>query len=114
MRLAFGLGRTVRELEQTMLADEYDRWITFHRLYDLPDGFLVTGQLGAIIRSIMGEKTTPGDSCPYYAPTKQEKHNQNMRAAFAFAKSYVESQRKAQIPPTGQQRLQVYPRPDSA
>lgn len=66
MRLAALMGRTVAELRETMDAKEWNRWLTFHSLYDLPDAFLIAGQLGALISRIVGGKGIPEDFAPYY------------------------------------------------
>ena len=60
------MGRTVAELRETMDAEEWSKWLLFHSLYDLPDGFLVTGQLGAVVRNAVDGKGKPEDFAPYY------------------------------------------------
>lgn len=52
MRLALALGRTVRELEETMGADEWDDWLDYMREYDLPDAYHTTAQLGILIGKV--------------------------------------------------------------
>lgn len=66
MRLAALMGRTVAELRETMDAQEWSRWLLFHSLYDLPDAFLIAGQLGALISRVVGGKGEPHDFAPYY------------------------------------------------
>ncbi len=67
MRLAFGLGRTVDELEATLTHAEWTRWVAFHGLFDLPDAFLTTGQLGALVAAGLGSKKAKAeDFAPYY------------------------------------------------
>lgn len=67
MRLAFGLGRTVEELNATLTHREWVRWVAFHGMFDLPDGFLVTGQLGALVASGLGSKKARAEHfAPYY------------------------------------------------
>jgi hypothetical protein len=65
MRLALALGRTVRELEETMSADEWSDWIDFESFYDLPDGYFVAAQLGSIIAGIVGSRFEPSRIVPY-------------------------------------------------
>lgn len=80
MRLAFGLGRTVDELEATMTHREWVEWVAFHGLYDLPDEFLTTGQLGALVASAAGSKRSkPEHFAPYY----------KARRGFASIKSFI-------------------------
>lgn len=65
-RLALALGRTIRELEETLGADEWAFWLRYHALYDLPDGYIVTGQIGALISQSLGGKGRPVDFAPFY------------------------------------------------
>lgn len=71
MRLALALGRTVGELEETLPHAEWVRWLSFHNLFDLPDGFLVTGQLGSVVAGAIGsDRAKPEHFAPYYEPPK--------------------------------------------
>lgn len=88
MRLALALGRTVRELEETMGSDEWDDWLLFHRLYDLPDGFLVTGQLGTLVAHGLWGKGVAADYAPYYDPPASRGLNSDQAAFLAFVKSH--------------------------
>jgi hypothetical protein len=72
MRLALGMGRTVAELRETMDAHEWSRWLLYHELYDLPDGFLVAGQLGALVSRVVGGKGNPEDFAPYFKVDPQQ------------------------------------------
>jgi hypothetical protein len=45
---------------------EWDRWITFHALYDLPDAFFMTAQLGCLIAAIMGNRLEPEKIVPFF------------------------------------------------
>jgi len=83
MRLALAMGRTVRELEEAMGADEWADWLAFQAEYDLPDDFLVTGQLGALISGVVGGRHRPSDFAPYYRPERTT-GNESLRAAFQF------------------------------
>lgn len=88
-RLAWGLARTVDELDATMTPREFQRWVLFHSLYDLPDGFLVTGQIGALVGSALAEKgrgLKPSDFAPYYAAPRRPGRS-NLDAAFAFVRA---------------------------
>jgi hypothetical protein len=66
MRLALAMGRTVRELEESLDADEWADWIKFQELYDLPDGFIVAGRVCAKIDHALGGKAKAADFAPYY------------------------------------------------
>jgi hypothetical protein len=81
MRLALALGRTVEELDATLTHAEWLRWVAFQATCDLPDGFLVTGQLGALVASAAGSKRAkPQDFAPYY---------KTARASVAAVKSFI-------------------------
>lgn len=83
MRLAFGLGRTVDELDATLTHREWVRWVAFHGLFDLPDSFLVTGQLGTLVAGAAGsKKAKPQDFAPYY---KARRGFASVRSLFAAA-----------------------------
>ncbi len=100
MRLAALMGRTVAELRETMDAHEWNKWLIFHSLYDLPDAFLVAGQLGALISQVVGGKGKPEDFAPYFkrdsridlTPTTQKpaamKAN-DLRPAYNFIAAYA-------------------------
>lgn len=49
-----------------MGADEWADWLAFHAHYDLPDGFLIAGQLGAVVVEAIGGRAKPADFAPYY------------------------------------------------
>lgn len=57
----------------------------FHANYDLPDGFLVTGQLGALISGIMGGKAKAEDFAPYFKAEKRP--GDGVKGAFDFLRS---------------------------
>jgi hypothetical protein len=80
MRLALGMGRTVAELRETMDAHEWSRWLLYHELYDLPDGFLVAGQLGTVVSRVVGGKGNPEDFAPYFKVDPQQSPSSSMRA----------------------------------
>lgn len=88
-RLALALARTVDELDATITPREFQRWVVFHALYDLPDGFLVTGQIGALVGSAIaanGRGFKPADFAPYYAAPRRPGRS-NLDAAFAFVRA---------------------------
>ena len=94
MRLTIALGyRSVREMEETLGADEWADWLVFHSLYDLPDGFLVAGQICALVSHALGNKAKPSDFVPYYAPPPKESGSKKTRSAppvhFAFLRENV-------------------------
>jgi len=66
MRLALAMGRTVAELRETMDADEWSKWLLFHSLYDLPDGFLVAGRICELVSHGLGGKGLAEDFVPYF------------------------------------------------
>jgi hypothetical protein len=106
MRLALALGRTVRELEETMGADEWDDWIDYLRHYDLPDAYHTTAQLGILIGKITGNNRIRAvDMSPYFAidpPAIKSAARKasgpfrpgGLAGAFAFVKSYVKPKRE--------------------
>lgn len=94
MRLAFGLGRTVRELREDLGADEWDAWLRFHAECDLPDGFLVVAQLGTLISAITGGKGKAADFAPYYTSPAKSGHNPSLASAFATLRSWGLEQKR--------------------
>lgn len=54
-----------------MGVEEFNRWKDFEALYDLPDAYLVAGQLGALVNNIMGGKARPQDFAHYYEPDRK-------------------------------------------
>ena|SRR5580765_2888614 len=108
MRLALALGRTVRELEETMGADEWDDWIDFLRHYDLPDAFHTTAQLGILIGKITGNNHIRAASMsPYFTEAPRVVPGVKGKAsgpfkpgglagAFAFLRSNVQPKRDPQ------------------
>lgn len=103
MRLAIALGRTVRELEETMGADEWDDWLDFERHYDLPDAFLITAQLGTLIAKITGNShIAAARMAPYYTidPTspkgvRRKAAAPGLAGAFAFLRANVKPDGKS-------------------
>lgn len=54
-------------MTHTLTHREWVAWVAFHGLYDLPDDFLTTGQLGALVASGLGSKRAKAeDFAPYY------------------------------------------------
>lgn len=95
MRLALAMGRTVRELEESLTADEWADWLVFHASYDLPDNFLTTGQIGSFISKVLGGNRQPFHFAPYYQADPAARSNASIKEYFAFAKEYVNSKRKS-------------------
>lgn len=91
MRLAFGMGRTVRELHESMDAEEWNQWLIFHSLYDLPDGFLVTAKICSIVSHALGGKGEPWDFAPYYKPDAKtpDKPRNDLKPAYEFIAAYA-------------------------
>lgn len=87
--MAFGLGRTVAELEESLSHREWLGWIAYHGLYDLPDDFLTTGQLGAMVGGIAGHRTKPSDLAPYYQPPPGARAPSNLGRALEFLKAHA-------------------------
>ena len=103
MRLALAMGRTVEELRETMNADEWSRWLLFHELYDLPDGFLVAGQLGTVVSQAIGGKGKPENFAPYYKIDGAEKlpaqrQQPSLRPYYDFLKGYAADRKRAGNP----------------
>ncbi len=85
-------------MEESLSADEWARWIDYEALYDLPDAYLVAGQLGAIVANIMGNKTTPADFAPYYKTEKPAAQKQpDLSAAMAFFKANVQPRKSHHV-----------------
>lgn len=98
-RLACAWGMSAADVEATLSYDEWLDWIAFHGLYDLPDGFLVTGQLGALVAQVAGNRSAkPADFAPYFAPPPGTGPN-NLRAAFDFLRNNVPGKRRQQERP---------------
>lgn len=94
MRLALALGRTVRELEETMGSDEWDDWLTFQKLYDLPDGFLVAGQLGMLVSRGLWGRGSVWDFAPYYDSPAPRGLPADQAAFLAFVKAHGKQRRR--------------------
>jgi hypothetical protein len=112
MRLAALMGRTVAELRETMDAEEWSKWLAFHALYDLPDGFLVTGQLGALVSHAVGGKGKPEDFAPYFqrespapttAPAPRNASAPGLKPFYSFMAGYAK-ERQAQGRPIPSER----------
>lgn len=88
MRLALAMGRTVRELEESMGADEWADWLLFQSLYDMPDGFIVAGQIGTLVSHVAGGKAGPAVFAPYYAvPSERTAPDPSVGEFFKFVKA---------------------------
>ena len=100
MRLALAMGRTVEELRETMNADEWNRWLIFHSLYDLPDGFLVTGQLGTVVSQAIGGRGKPENFAPYYKldGPETQRPQPSLKPYVDFLKGYAEDRKRAGNP----------------
>ncbi len=106
MRLAALMHRPVAELRETMDAHEWSRWLLFHSLYDLPDAFMVVGQICSTITQVVGGKGIPGDFAPFYkvdpgSPDDSrppDRPKSDLRQAFNFIASYAK-ERAAQGKP---------------
>jgi hypothetical protein len=92
LRLAFGLGRTRAELRESLTAAEWDDWLRFHTEYDLPDAYMTTGVLGALVASVAGNKARPEDFVPYYRPDRPRRHD-GLAGAFRFLQEVHGQQR---------------------
>ncbi|MFO0892441.1 MAG: hypothetical protein U0790_25280 [Isosphaeraceae bacterium] len=91
MRLTLALGyKSVDDMEDSLGADEWDRWLAFHALYDLPDAFMIVGQLGALISAVAGGKGRPADFAPYYQspPRRGPGPPPGIADAIAFLKAH--------------------------
>lgn len=107
MRLALVMGRTVAELRESMDAEEWSKWLLFHELYDLPDGFLVTGQLGAAIARAISGKGKAEDFVPYYRVDAVEMpalkrqpapSHPSIKEYYGFLKGYAADRKRAGNP----------------
>lgn len=93
-RLAYGLGRTVAELEATLSHAEWVEWIAFHGLYDLPDAFMTVAQLGPPMCGLAGSPRKLRDLVPYFEPPPTAKPDASGREALAFLKANVPHKRR--------------------
>jgi hypothetical protein len=111
MRLAALFRRPVAELRETMDAHEWSRWLLFNELYDLPDAFLVAGQLGALISQVVGGKGKPENFAPYYRdliarpPASSRRPgmpvpagNNDLRPAYNFIAAYAKERAESGRP----------------
>lgn len=92
MRLAFGMGRTVAELRETMDAHEWARWLLYHELFDLPDGFMVSAVLGTLVNHAVGGKGIPENYAPYYKAESKSLPvlgTNNLRPFYGFLSAYA-------------------------
>lgn len=96
MRLALAMGRTVRELEESMGSDEWDDWVKFHSLYDLPDGFLVTANVCTLVSQGLGGKGAAANFAPYYAAPERRGLTQDQSAFLSFVKLHGRRDRGGQ------------------
>ena len=112
MRLAALMHRTVADLRETMDAREWSRWLLFHELYDLPDAFLIAGQLGALVSQAVGGKGKPEDFAPYYrvdatvqpqGPQRPASDGNGVKPFFDFLSGYAK-ERAAQGKPIPRER----------
>ena len=76
-------------MEATTSYREWLGWIAFQELYDLPDGFMTTGRLGATVGALVGGKSAPVDYVPYLEPPPAARSNASMRAAFDFVRRHA-------------------------
>lgn len=73
MRLALALGKTRRELLDSIGADELKLWEVFEALYDLPDGYHASGALGPVVLGALGARSSRMDFVPYHRPPPRPK-----------------------------------------
>ena len=69
MRLALAMGRTLRELDESLGADEWHLWLAWLGEYDLPDGYFVAGRACVASAAAFGGQTKPVDWVPFYEAT---------------------------------------------
>jgi hypothetical protein len=81
---------SIRELEETLDAEEWDRWLTFYQLYDLPDAYFLAAKYGAFLVGIDAHK-----ACPIYEVPARSQGAGNVREFVAFAKGYLKSADRA-------------------
>lgn len=78
-------GTTRRGLLQTVHSDEWPYIEAYQREFDLPDSFLTTGQLGALVAQLGGEgKAQPGHFAPYYKLSRRD----SLAAAVDFVRRH--------------------------
>lgn len=88
------MGRTVAELEDSLSYGEWVRWLAFHSLFDLPDGFLVAGQLGSLVSHALGGKGKAADFAPFYTLPPRVRSVSSLKDAFNFLRSHVPHKRR--------------------
>lgn len=67
--MALALGRTRRELLATVGSDELAELLAVEALFELPDGYLIAGELGALVSAALGGRGRRRDHAPYYRPS---------------------------------------------
>ena len=75
------MGRTLRELDATMGADELMLWEVFEEEFTLPDPYFLAGQIcTATVRAMTGANVGPGDFVPYFKQPKPAQSPAEMKA----------------------------------
>lgn len=70
-----------------MTAPEWADMIAFHAQCDIPDAFMVVGELGSLIAQALGNKHKKSDFAPYYRPDGAASRQSNLGPAFDFLRS---------------------------
>lgn len=100
-RIALALGRTRRELLDTIGADELVELFALEANFDLPDGYLVAGELGALLGAFLGGSGRRQAHAPYYLPAPKQRgasDPSSFRGFLAFARTHASDRER---PATG-------------
>lgn len=76
---------SIHEMEETLGHAEWNRWIDFYRLYDLPDVYFLAAKFGAYMVGIEPSKVSP-----IYEPD-QPLGSRGIPEFIAFASGYLKS-----------------------
>lgn len=94
-RIALALGRTRRELLASIGSDELVELLAYEATFDLPDGYLVAGELGALVGAFVGGSGKRADHAPYYRPIPGRHNPASFLAFLSFAAANAPKKRSA-------------------
>ncbi|EJL90215.1 DUF4035 domain-containing protein [Pantoea sp. GM01] len=80
MTLALRLGRTLKEIRETLSASEMKMWIAYDRLSPIGDfrGDIQAAQISAAVLNSQGAKTTISDLQLKWAEAEEEKETSGL------------------------------------
>ncbi len=85
MTLALRLGRTLKEIRETLSASELKMWIAYDRLSPIGDfrGDIQAAQISAAVLNSQGAKTTISDLQLKWGEAEEEKENSGLEVWMA-------------------------------